>query len=88
MPRPEPTSPLLGFGKRDAAYDRWLPVPFARLGKAGLEILPAGELEVLALNDHHAHVRLGSNGTVAVEDLVGMYVSYPAPASKSSASSQ
>jgi D-serine dehydratase len=75
--RPEPELAILGFGKRDAAYDRGLPVPFAKVGTAGLESLPPGELEVLALNDQHAHVRVRPPSRIGVGDLVGMHISHP-----------
>ncbi len=77
LSRPEPNLAILGFGKRDAAYDRGLPVPFAKAGTTGLESLAPGELEVLALNDQHGHVRLAAPSAVRVGDLVGMHVSHP-----------
>lgn len=77
LSRPEPQLAILGFGKRDAAHDRGLPVPFARVGKARVEILAKGELEVLALNDQHAHVRVAPESAIRVGDLVGMHVSHP-----------
>jgi len=77
LSRPQPDLAILGFGKRDAAYDRGLPVPFVKMSRAGLETLPAGELEVLALNDQHAHVRVAPTSAIAVGDLVGMHVSHP-----------
>lgn len=77
LSRPEPNLAILGFGKRDAAHDRGLPVPFAKWGSAGPEILSERELEVRALNDQHAHVRVASSSSVRVGDLVGMHVSHP-----------
>jgi len=77
LSRPEPNLAILGFGKRDAAYDRGLPVPFAKWGTGGPESLSEGELEVRALNDQHAHARVASSSSVRVGDLVGMHVSHP-----------
>jgi D-serine dehydratase len=77
LARPEPGLAILGFGKRDAAFDRGFPVPFAKVGTAGLESLAPDELEVLALNDQHAHIRVKSTSALAVGDLVGMHVSHP-----------
>lgn len=77
LSRPEPNLAILGFGKRDAAYDRGLPVPFAKWGTVGPESLSEGELEVRALNDQHAHIRVASAGSLRVGDLVGMHVSHP-----------
>ncbi len=77
LSRPQPDLAILGFGKRDAAYDRGLPVPFAKIGRAGFESLPPGELEVMALNDQHGHVRVLPSSSIRVGDLVGMHVSHP-----------
>jgi D-serine dehydratase len=77
LSRPEPNLAIVGFGKRDAAYDRGLPVPFAKVGTTGTESLTPGELEVLALNDQHGHVRVASPVAIRVGDLVGMHVSHP-----------
>ena len=77
LSRPEPNLAILGFGKRDAAYDRGLPVPFAKWGTAGAESLSERELEVRALNDQHAHVWVASTSSIRVGDLVGMRVSHP-----------
>jgi D-serine dehydratase len=77
LSRPEPHLAILGFGKRDAPYDRGLPVPFAKRGTVGPESLFEGELEVRALNDQHAHVGVVATSSLRVGDLVGMHVSHP-----------
>jgi len=76
LSRPEPDLAIAGFGKRDAPYDLRLPVPFA-VRRAG-EMRPiAGELEVTALNDQHAYLRVDAGFDLTVGDLAGLNVAHP-----------
>ena len=76
--RPEPGLAIVNLGKRDAATDRGLPVPFAVAPQGGKAYrLHPADAELLSLNDHHARVSVPSNSEVAVGDLVGCYVSHP-----------
>jgi D-serine deaminase-like pyridoxal phosphate-dependent protein len=76
LSRPEPGLAIAGFGKRDAPYDNRLPVLFA-VRRAGHTQPVAGEIEVTALNDQHAFLRLDSGNDLAVGDLVGLNVAHP-----------
>ncbi len=77
LSRPEPGLAILNFGKRDAGLDRGLPLPFAARPAGRPAELPAGEYEVLSLNDQHARLRLPADSPLAVGDLVGCYISHP-----------
>jgi D-serine deaminase-like pyridoxal phosphate-dependent protein len=76
LSRPEPDLAIAGFGKRDAPYDLRLPVPFA-VRRAGETRPTVGELEVTALNDQHAYLRVDAGFDLAVGDLVGLNVAHP-----------
>jgi D-serine deaminase-like pyridoxal phosphate-dependent protein len=74
--RPEPELIVLGFGKRDVAHDRGVPIPFAVRRRSGAE--EASEtLSVMSLNDHHARCRIAKDQSLEVGDLVGLHVSHP-----------
>jgi len=74
---PEPGLAVLSFGKRDAAHDRGLPIPFAAARNGEVRTLDPGELTVTALNDHHARARLAGSSPLRVGDLVGLHISHP-----------
>ncbi len=74
---PEPGLAVLAFGKRDAAHDRGLPVPFAAARDGEVRALDPGELTVVTLNDHHARARVAVASTLRVGDLVGLHISHP-----------
>jgi D-serine dehydratase len=74
---PEPGLAILAFGKRDAAYDRGPPVPFAAVRDGALRPLTPDELTVFALNDHHARARLAADSPLRVGDLAGLHVCHP-----------
>lgn len=78
LSRPEPGLAIVGFGKRDAAYDIDLPVVrfTARQGRRA----PAAGLTVTALNDQHAFVAVDDGVDLAVGDLVGCGLSHPCTA--------
>jgi D-serine deaminase-like pyridoxal phosphate-dependent protein len=78
LSRPEPGLALLLLGKRDAAHDIDLPMPFAVRGRDGLRA--AEGLEVVDLNDQHAFVRVPPADPLAVGDLVGCGMSHPCTA--------
>jgi D-serine dehydratase len=67
LSRPEPGLALLGAGRRDAGFDKGLPVPL----RAG-----AG-WEVTELNDQHAYLRLPPDAALAPGDLVALGISHP-----------
>jgi D-serine deaminase-like pyridoxal phosphate-dependent protein len=77
LSRPESDLAILNFGKRDAAHDRGLPIPFATRTEHGFRGVLPGEYEVVALSDQHARLRLPANAELAVGDLVGSHISHP-----------
>ncbi len=78
--RPEPDLALLNAGKRDAAHDMRLPDPrVVRDGETGAERAAEG-LEVYALADQHAFVRLAPGAALEVGDWVGLGLSHPCTA--------
>jgi D-serine deaminase-like pyridoxal phosphate-dependent protein len=79
LSRPEPALAIVGFGKRDVPYDAGLPVPL-RIARGGRVRDADGELEVVAVNDQHAYVRLAPGAELAVGDLLGCGVSHPCTA--------
>jgi D-serine deaminase-like pyridoxal phosphate-dependent protein len=79
LSRPEPTLAIAGCGKRDAPYDLRLPVPFA-LRRCGEARPMEGAVEVTALNDQHAYLRVDEGCDLAVGDLVGLHVAHPCTA--------
>lgn len=78
LARPERGLAIAGFGKRDAPYDRELPVPLAV--RRGAATLPADGVAVLRLDDQHAHLGLESGADLQVGDLVAFGVSHPCTA--------
>lgn len=76
LSRPEPDLALVGIGRRDVSFDAGLPVPLRVFAEGRLRTLSGG-LEVFALNDQHAYVRVRSGERLDVGDLVGVGISYP-----------
>lgn len=77
LSRPELDLAVIGFGKRDVAHDRGLPVPFAFKGEANIEPLDREDLQVFALNDHHARARVRASLPLKPGDCVGLHISHP-----------
>ena len=79
LSRPEPGLALLGAGRRDAGFDKGLPVPL-RVVRRGV---PSGVTgcgvagEVTQLNDQHAYLRLDPETTLVPGDLVCLGISHP-----------
>ncbi len=77
LSRPEPGLALLGAGRRDAGFDKGLPVPL-RMVRRGMTS-GAGRVrgEVTELNDQHAYLRLDEAMALAPGDLVCLGISHP-----------
>jgi D-serine dehydratase len=76
---PEDGLAIAGFGKRDVSHDLALPTPLLlRRGDRAVSI--AGEIEVTALNDHHAFLRVAPGVDLAVGELIGLGISHPCTA--------
>jgi D-serine dehydratase len=67
---------ILGFGKRDASFDIDLPTPIIIRRDQWVRGVN-GELEVFALDDQHAYVRVEEGFEIAVGDIVGCGISHP-----------
>lgn len=74
--RPEAELAILGFGKRDCAFDQHLPVPLTRNRDGSHSILLQG-CELITLNDHHAYLRVSPSEDIAVGDLISLGMSHP-----------
>ena len=79
LSRPEPGLALLGAGRRDAGFDKGLPVPLRAVRQRGpVEVSGAGlSGEVTELNDQHAYLRLDAGTALAPGDLVCLGISHP-----------
>ena len=79
LSRPEPGLALLGAGRRDAGFDKGLPVPLRVVRQGGpVEVSGAGlGGEVTELNDQHAYLRLDAETALAPGDLVCLGISHP-----------
>ena len=77
LSRPEPDLALLGAGRRDAGFDKGLPVPVGVMrGDGGRDRRTAGWY-VTELNDQHAYLRLPPGAALAPGDLVALGISHP-----------
>jgi D-serine deaminase-like pyridoxal phosphate-dependent protein len=81
LSRPEPGLALLGAGRRDAGFDKGLPVPLRAIRRDGGGTAPgrtdlAGS-KVTELNDQHAYLRLDEAVALAPGDLVALGISHP-----------
>lgn len=79
LSRPEPGLALLGAGRRDAGFDKGLPVPLraVRRGAAGPGAVARISGAVTELNDQHAYLRLYEGTDLAPGDLVCLGISHP-----------
>jgi D-serine deaminase-like pyridoxal phosphate-dependent protein len=69
LSRPQSDRLILGCGRRDVSFDAGLPV-----------VLGHDDLEVVALNDQHAHLRAAAESRVAAGDVVRLGISHPCTA--------
>ncbi len=83
LSRPEPGLALLGAGRRDAGFDKGLPVPVRVLGRDGGRGTGTGTgtgtegWHVTELNDQHAYLRVDPGAALAPGDLVALGISHP-----------
>jgi D-serine dehydratase len=77
LSRPEPDLALLGAGRRDAGFDKGLPVPVGVLRGDGERDGRTAGWHVTELNDQHAYLRLPSGAALAPGDLVALGISHP-----------
>ncbi|RKP49521.1 amino acid deaminase [Trinickia fusca] len=77
---PEPDRAIVGFGKRDAAFDAGMPVP-ARHYRPGnstpREVTASDGWEVTGLMDQHAFMRIKPGADLKVGDMLSFDISHP-----------
>jgi D-serine dehydratase len=82
---PEPGRAIVGFGKRDAAFDAGFPEPSrhyrpSRDGKTGAaprEIAASEGWEVFQMMDQHAYLQIPAGADIQVGDMIGFDISHP-----------
>jgi D-serine dehydratase len=77
---PEPERAIIGFGKRDAAFDAGMPEPARhyRPGNAAPRTLSASDgWEVTGMMDQHAYLRIPAGADLKVGDMVAFDISHP-----------
>jgi D-serine deaminase-like pyridoxal phosphate-dependent protein len=77
LSRPEPGLALLGAGRRDAGFDKGLPVPVRVLRSDGGRAGSVAGSRVTELNDQHAFLRVDPAVALAPGDLVALGISHP-----------
>jgi D-serine dehydratase len=81
LSRPEPTSVVVSFGKRDAPYDLGLPRAELWYRRGMQSAAPIGTgCETATLYDQHAALRVPESSPLGLGDLVGFGVSHPCAA--------
>ncbi|WP_118180886.1 amino acid deaminase [Paraburkholderia phosphatilytica] len=77
---PEPDRAIVGFGKRDSAFDAGLPEP-AKHYRPGTdaprEIATSEGWEVFGLMDQHAYLRIPAGADLKVGDMIAFDISHP-----------
>jgi D-serine deaminase-like pyridoxal phosphate-dependent protein len=77
LSRPEPGLALLGAGRRDAGFDKGLPVPLRVLTRDGGRGPGTSGWRLTELNDQHAYLRVDPRAALAPGDLVALGISHP-----------
>ena len=75
---PEPTRAIIGFGKRDAAFDSGFPVPALhyRPGAAAPQPSPA-RWEITKMMDQHAYLRIDPGDDIGTGDMIAFDICHP-----------
>ena len=82
---PEPGRAIIGFGKRDAAFDAGYPEPSrhyrpSRDGAAGTvprDVKPEEGWEVFQMMDQHAYMQIPAGADLKVGDMIAFDISHP-----------
>ncbi|MGN6648481.1 amino acid deaminase [Trinickia sp.] len=77
---PEADRAIVGFGKRDAAFDAGMPVPARHYrpgSSAPREIAPSEGWEVTGMMDQHAYLRIEPGADLKVGDMLAFDISHP-----------
>jgi D-serine dehydratase len=75
---PEPTRAIIGFGKRDAAFDSGLPVPALhyRPGSSTPQSALA-HWEITKMMDQHAYLRINAGDDLHIGDMIAFDICHP-----------
>lgn len=75
---PEAEKAIIGFGKRDAAFDSGFPVPALhyRPGTDHPDPTPP-HWEVVHMMDQHAYMKIGNGDDICVGDMIALDISHP-----------
>jgi D-serine dehydratase len=75
---PEKEKAIIGFGKRDAAFDSGLPAPVwhYRPGSPAPSPSPL-EWKVTGMMDQHAYLQIAENDDIRVGDMIGFDIAHP-----------
>ncbi len=82
---PEPDRAIIGFGKRDAAFDAGYPEPARHYrpsrdrasGAEPRDVAPDEGWEVFAMMDQHAYLRIPAGADLKVGDMIAFDISHP-----------
>jgi D-serine deaminase-like pyridoxal phosphate-dependent protein len=77
LSRPEPGLALLGAGRRDAGFDKGLPVPLRALAEHDGRAVSTAGWHLTELNDQHAYLRVDPGAALAPGDLIALGISHP-----------
>ena len=75
---PEPARAIIGFGKRDAAFDSGFPVPALhhRPGSPAPQLAPA-HWEITKMMDQHAYLRINPGDDLRIGDMLAFDICHP-----------
>ncbi|HEY1611398.1 MAG TPA: amino acid deaminase [Paraburkholderia sp.] len=82
---PEPGRAIIGFGKRDAAFDSGYPEPSRHYrpsrdraaGKPPRDVKPDEAWEVFQMMDQHAYLKIPAGADLKVGDMIAFDISHP-----------
>ena len=74
---PEPGLAIVGFGKRDAAFDSGLPQAVAHYRAGIAQPFAAGSMTTFDIMDQHAMLRYGGTTSLSVGDILVFSTSHP-----------
>ncbi|MGN6317946.1 amino acid deaminase [Trinickia sp.] len=77
---PEADRAIVGFGKRDAAFDAGMPVPARHYRPGASEpraVEPGEGWEVTGMMDQHAYLRIAPGADLKVGDMLAFDISHP-----------
>jgi D-serine dehydratase len=75
---PEPTRAIIGFGKRDAAFDSGFPVPALHFRPRAAAPQPSpSHWEVTKMMDQHSYLRIDSGDDLRIGDMIAFDICHP-----------